>query len=74
MMKNVQMDQVDPKTVYVRPVKISDLPKEVQEQADGHDALYAVHDVDGAPLALVADRELAFILARQNDMTPVSVH
>lgn len=74
MMKSFDMDQIDPKTVYVRPVKVADLPKEVQDQAEGYDALYAVHDADGAPLALVADRRLAFVLARQNDMTPVSVH
>ncbi|MEO1306530.1 MAG: DUF1150 family protein [Pseudomonadota bacterium] len=68
------MDQTDPKTVYVRSVKVAELPKEVQDQANGQEELYAVHNAEGAPLALVADRKLAFFLARQNDMTPVSVH
>jgi hypothetical protein len=33
-----------------------------------------VHDSDGQQLALVADRKLAFRLARQNDYAPVAVH
>lgn len=38
------------------------------------ETLWAVHDSDGARLALVADRKLAFILARQNELRPVSAH
>lgn len=60
--------------VYVRPVAVADLPREVQDQARGIDTLYALHDSDGDRLALVADRRLAFVIARQNDMSPVSVH
>lgn len=60
--------------VYVRAVKVADLPAEVQEQADGLEELYAVHSADGERLALVKDRELAFVLARQNDFAPVTVH
>ena len=60
--------------VYVRPVLVADLPVELQAQAEGFETLYAVHRPDGARLALVADRNLAFALARENDMAPVSVH
>ena len=60
--------------VYVRSVTPEDLPKDVREQVEGVDKLYAVHDSDGARLALVKDREMAFLLARQNDLAPVSVH
>ena len=60
--------------VYVRPVDVSELPEEVQAQAGGLSTLYAVHDANGERLALVKDRELAFILARQNDLAPVNVH
>jgi hypothetical protein len=60
--------------VYVRPVAVAELPAEVQEQAMGMDEIYAVHDADGQRLALVKDREMAFVLARQNDFAPVSVH
>lgn len=60
--------------VYVRPVAVSELPAELQAQAEGLEVIYAVHRPDGARLALVADRKLAFALARQHDMAPVSVH
>jgi hypothetical protein len=60
--------------VYVRPVAVADLPAELREQAMGAETVYAVHRPDGARLALVRDRALAFALARQNDMAPVNVH
>jgi hypothetical protein len=61
-------------TVYVRKVATSTLPKDVQEQLDGVTNMYAVHDIEGERLALVRDRNLAFTIARQNEMQPVSVH
>lgn len=61
-------------TVYIRRVAVDSLPEELRDQAPGLDSLYAVHDTEGARLALVRDRKLAFMLARQNDMSPVSVH
>lgn len=60
--------------VYVRPVAVADLPEEVRSQAEGLERLYAVHSSEGEQLALVRDRTLAYVLARQNNMTPVSVH
>lgn len=60
--------------VYVKPVAVADLPREVQASANGLDRLYAVHNADGQQLALVADRRMALVLARQHDMTPVTVH
>jgi hypothetical protein len=62
--------------VYVRPVAVSDLPAEVQAEAEGAGlaVLYAVHRSDGARLALVADRRMAFALAMQHDLAPVSAH
>jgi hypothetical protein len=62
------------RTVYVKAVAVADLPSEVQENAGDHEQLYAVHDAEGGQLALVTDRRMAFMLARQNDMTPVAVH
>ena len=60
--------------VYVRPVAVADLPAELRAAATGIDTLYAVHDTDGERLALVRDRDLAFALARQNDLAPVYAH
>ncbi|MBD9525742.1 DUF1150 family protein [Paracoccus sp. PAR01] len=61
-------------TVYIRRVELASLPDEVREQVEGAEALYAVHGVDGERLALVKDRSMAFMLARQNELEPVSVH
>ncbi len=60
--------------VYVKAVDVADLPRDVREQAGDLDQLYAVHDSDGQQLALVADRKLAFVLAREHDLSPVAVH
>lgn len=60
--------------VYVRAVSVEDLPDEIREQAAGLERLYALHDANGERLALVKDRRLAFSLARENDVTALSVH
>lgn len=60
--------------VYVRSVKVDELPEEVRQQAAGLETIYAVHNAEGERLALVRDRSMAFALAKQNDMTPVTVH
>lgn len=60
--------------VYVKAVDVADLPVSVQAEVGAREQLYAVHDADGHQLALVANRRLAFVLARQNDYSPVAVH
>ncbi len=67
-------DREEERIVYVRSVAVTDLPPEVQAQLPGTEKLYAVHSADGERLALVRDRNLAFVLARQNDLTPVTAH
>ena len=60
--------------VYVREVAVEDLPDDVQAQMDGRSVIWSVHGADGRQLALVGDRKMAFLLAREHDFTPVSVH
>ena len=60
--------------VYVRPVMAEDLPSELRDQIEEGEILYAVHKSDGERLALVKDRQMAFMLARKNDLSPVAVH
>ena len=67
-------DDGENRIVYVRSVKTAELPKAVRERAPGMDHLYAIHSSDGEVLALVQDRAHAFIVARQNEYSPVSVH
>lgn len=59
---------------YVRPVAVEDLPESVQSQVGDLTTLYAVHSEEGERLALVSDRKMAFVLARQHDLDPVTVH
>lgn len=68
------LPQADRTIVYVRPVLVADLPQDLQDQAAGFQTIYAVHRPNGERLALVADRSMAFALARHHDMAPVSVH
>ena len=60
--------------VYIRPIAVADLPEEVQEQAGDLETVYAIGSEDGTQLALVGDRRTAFVVAREHDMEPVSVH
>jgi hypothetical protein len=47
---------------YVKPILV-----------DGTEG-FAVHAADGTQMALIANRDLAFAVVRQNEMEPVSVH
>lgn len=60
--------------VYVRQVKVADLPEDLRDQVGDELTVYSVHSPDGERLALVKDRKLAFVLARQHDLAPVAVH
>lgn len=67
-------DRDDKPIVYVREVKTADLPDDVRARTGDLDHLYAIHAASGEVLALVTDRRQAFVVARQNEMSPVSVH
>ncbi len=58
---------------YIRSIPASDLGDDI-ETPDGVDTLYALHDAAGKRLALFDNREFAFQIAKQNDLTPMSVH
>jgi hypothetical protein len=47
---------------YVKPVVIDGASR------------YAIHAADGTQMAVVANRDVAFTMVRQNDLDPVSVH
>lgn len=57
--------------VYIRVATPDEVPSDVDV---GAGPLYSVHDAEGNRLALAADRKLAFAVARQNDLVPMSVH
>ncbi|MFN7223361.1 MAG: DUF1150 family protein [Paracoccaceae bacterium] len=66
--------EVSSQIVYVRPVTVADLPEELREQIGDVETVYSLNRPDGARLALVRDRSMAFSLARQHDFAPVSAH
>jgi hypothetical protein len=66
--------EVDDRIAYVREVDVADLPEEVQQEAGGLKKLYAVYSAEGERMAVVRERHMAFVLARQNDYAPVPVH
>ena len=68
------LSQSKDRIVYVREIAVDELPDEVREQVGDIQVIWSVHGADGRQLALVADRKLAFHLAREHDFTPVSVH
>jgi len=68
------LDKLEDRMVYVRPIDVTDLPLEVQEQAQGLETLFSVYDSGGQQLALVANRSLAYHLAREHNYAPQPVH
>lgn len=68
------LKNLDSDIVYVKSVSVSELPEEMKEKVGDLETLFAVHNANGEQLALVADRKLAFHLARENQMQPFTVH
>lgn len=62
------------KLAYVRQIAREALPAELQAQVPDDAQIWGIHDAQGKCLALTANRGLAFSMARQNDLAPVSVH
>ena len=60
--------------VYVKEIETAELPDDLRAEAGDLETLFSVHDANGAQLALVANRNLAFHLARENEMVPMTVH
>ena len=60
--------------VYIKTVAVTELPLELQRQVGADKTLYAVHKADGERVAVVENRALAYSLARDNDLTPMTLH
>ena len=64
-----------PNLVYIREVGHGELEGDVPDEfLTQSEHFYAVHTGDGTRVAVLNDRDAAFVAARQNDMDPVSVH
>ena len=72
--ENKSFDGKDDRIVYVKSVDVDDLPDDIRVHLPDQTMLYAVHNANGQRLALVKERDMAFVLARENDLSPVTVH
>ncbi len=65
-----------PTMVYVRPMLAGDLRDEVAGLDDVPEdmTLYSVHAADGTRMAVMDRIETAYSVARDHEMSPVSVH
>lgn len=70
---NLSSIELKDRTVYVSAVNVADLPEAVAKGIS-QGRVYSLNSSTGERLALVKDRSLAFVLARQNEFYPVPVH
>ena len=70
---NLSSSDFNDRTVYVSAVNVADLPEAVAKGIS-QGRVYSLNSCNGERLALVKDRSLAFVLARQNEFHPVPVH
>ena len=70
---NLSSSDLKDRTVYVSAVNVADLPEAVAKGVS-QGRVYSLNSSTGERLALVKDRSLAFVLARQNEFHPVPVH
>jgi len=79
-MTDTDFGEADGNVCYVREVYAKDVRDDLEQDFDADDAfeddsiLYALYDGEGARIALMSDREIAFAAARQHELTPLSVH
>lgn len=72
-MKN-PFEHVENPIAYIRKVPVEALPDPIRAQLPPQAQVWGGHNDQGEVLALAGDRQLAFVLARQNELVPVSVH
>ena len=64
----------DARIVYVRPLATKELPAHLRAQTGDLEKVYGVFGANGEQIALTANKSMAFELARDNQLMPVSVH
>ena len=64
----------DSNIVYIKEVMASEVPADINLDALESDSVFALHDANGAQLAVAANRQLAVHLAKANDLVPMTLH
>ena len=67
-------DLPEGRIAYIREVPAETLPDEIRVRLNGARQVYGIHTEAGECVALTRNRRLAFVLARRNDLAPVSAH
>jgi hypothetical protein len=69
---------IGPNTVYVREVALEELKGAgvipIDAPIPATQKFFALHSADGRRVAVVDNRDMAFVAARQHELEPVSVH
>lgn len=69
---------IGPNTVYVREVGVDELKGSgvipVDSPVPAKQKFFALHSADGRRVAVLDNRDLAFVAAREHELEPVSVH
>lgn len=69
---------IGPNTVYVREVGVEELKGSGVIPTDApipaKQKFFALHAADGRRVAVLDNRDLAFVAAREHELEPVSVH
>lgn len=73
-MKTPHPEAPESRIAYIREVSVDHLPDEIRAQLGNAERVYGVLSEEGEMLALARDRHMAFVVARQNDLSPVSAH
>jgi hypothetical protein len=69
---------IGPNTVYVREVDVAELKGSgvipIDAPIPAKQKFFALHAADGRRVAILDNRDLAFVAAREHELEPVSVH
>lgn len=74
MNEKLLVEEFDRNLVYIKKIPADGVSWAASQVGDEAEAMYAVHDAEGVRLAVVANRRLAFHLAHENELVPVTVH
>jgi hypothetical protein len=69
---------IGPNTVYVREVDVEELKGSgvlpIDAPVSAKQKFFALHAADGRRVAILDNRDMAFVAAREHELEPVSVH
>jgi len=74
MLRKQDFKELAGQSIYLKPMDMTDLPADIQDEAGSLTELFAVHNAQGEQVAFVASAAVASHLAALNNMTLVALH